>query len=485
MKAPFEDGVVLARGETGSSFLHRVLREARAKYPHALFDADLPESPAAFKRRFGDLVVEFEAARISSSERLEIARHLFRETQDALELAQGGKTRPLAEALADGTPPPELEVRAPSKAPGLTVRVPCDGRLWSGREALELIEQLHAAHQMTNAARRGLEWIIEHVEAAGGALDLSGHTFALLGAAAELSPAPLLLEAGATVRWIDLKAPSEAPESGTLVTAKGGDELLLRPQAVAASLRQLAEKRPLHLGLFAYAPGASRELRLAGVMDALARSLGPGAVTSVSMFVSPTSPGELQPEDQDVAAVRARHPKLWQRGLAMTRALSAPGHYGPQSAAVVRGPITLQGAAYLAAQYLTKIIGAEVFAIDGVAGAPVTLSVNVAGITRTRSLSHPVFQAAFRGAPAFGVRIFQPETTRALSGLLMLHDLLNPDAPGAVERHWQQPEARARAVRTEQLHGGAYDLPWQFESAVRCAAVLGAASNPMALLKRG
>ncbi|MEW5740351.1 MAG: hypothetical protein AB1938_15590 [Myxococcota bacterium] len=485
MSAPMEDGVVLARGETGSSFLHRVLREARALFPHALFDADLPADPGAFKRRFGDLVAEFEAARITSSERLQIARHLFSATQQALELVEGGQRRPLLEALSEVTTPPELEVRAPTGAPGLKVRVPCDGRLWSGREALELIERLHAAHQMTDAARRGLEWIIEHIDAAGGALDLSGETFALLGAAAELSPAQLLLEAGATVRWIDLKPPDSPPESGTILTAKGGDDLLLRPRAVAASLRALAEKRPLHLGLFAYAPGASRELRLAGAMDALARCLGPGAVKSVAMFVSPTSPGELQPEDLEVARARGRSPKLWQRGLALARALSPPGHYGPDSAAVVRAPISIQGAAYQAAQYLTKIIGAEVFAIDGVSGTPVTLSVNVAGITRTRSLRHPVFQAAFRGAPAFGVRIFAPETTRALSGLLMLHDLLNPDAPGAVGRKWQEPEARARALRSEQIHGGAYDLPWQFESAVRCAAVLGAASNPAALFRKG
>jgi hypothetical protein len=47
---------------------------------------------------------------------------------------------------------------------------------------------------------------------------------------------------------------------------------------------------------------------------------------------------------------------------------------------------------------------------------PVTLSTNVAGITRTRSMAHPIFQAAFADAPSFGVRIFDPETTRALSG---------------------------------------------------------------------
>lgn len=479
-----EDGVVLARGESGSTFLHRVLRDAAGRFRYAFDELTLPDDARAFKQGFGDAVVRFEAARITSSERLDIARHLFTETQAALEFSRDGQRTPLADALSQVTAPPELVERPHRGTPGLRVEVPCDGRVWKGREALELVDRLHAAHQLTDAARVGLRWVIEHVDAAGGALDLTGHVFALLGAAAELSPAPLLLEAGATVRWVDVQGPTaDVTAKGHLVTAKDGDDLLLRPQAVASSLRQLAEKAPLHLGLFAYAPGAGRELRLAGVMDALARSLGPGAVRSVSMFVSPTSPGELQPEDLEVAARRAQAPKLWQRALAKAGALAPPGHEGPHAAAVARAPITLQGAAYQAAQYLTKIIGAEVFAVDGLAGSTVTLSVNVAGITRTRSLSHPVFQAAFGGAPSFGVRIFEPETTRALAGLLMLHDLLNPDAPGAAGKRWPTPEARARAVRTQQLHGGAYDLPWQFESAVRCAAVLGAVKHPTALLR--
>ncbi|MFZ5439576.1 MAG: hypothetical protein ACOZQL_06190, partial [Myxococcota bacterium] len=139
---------------------------------------------------------------------------------------------------------------------------------------------------------------------------------------------------------------------------------------------------------------------------------------------------------------------------------------------------------YQAAQYLTKIISGEVLATSGLGGQPITLSANVAGITNTRSLSHPLFQAGFEGAPLFGVRIFEPTTTRALAGLLMLHDLLNPDAPGAAARPFRSELERARAVRSEQLHGGVYDLPWQFESAVRSAAVIGLGKRPGLLFKR-
>jgi len=39
-------------------------------------------------------------------------------------------------------------------------------------------------------------------------------------------------------------------------------------------------------------------------------------------------------------------------------------------------------------------------------------------------------------------------------------------------------------VRSEQLHGGVYDLPWEFESAVQSAAVIGLGKRPGLLLKR-
>ncbi|MGV3623595.1 MAG: hypothetical protein ACO1OB_22440, partial [Archangium sp.] len=177
----------------------------------------------------------------------------------------------------------------------------------------------------------------------------------------------------------------------------------------------------------------------------------------------------------------AAKPKWWMRTAALTGALKGPGTYGN----VARGIISLQGAGYQAAQYLTKIIAAETLAADGLGGKPVTLSANVAGITNTRSLSHPLFQVAFQGAPSFGVRIFEPPLTRAVSGLLMLHDLINPSAPGSATQTHGGIEQRVKAVRTEQIHGHVYDLPWQFEACVKTAAVVGMGKNPGVLLKRG
>jgi hypothetical protein len=82
------------------------------------------------------------------------------------------------------------------------------------------------------------------------------------------------------------------------------------------------------------------------------------------------------------------------------------------------------------------------------------------------------------GAEQFGVRIFDPATTRALNGLLMLHDLLNPQAPVALA---EGDSAKAQELLAQQIHGGVYSLPWVLEGVIRVAAVVGLANKPTLL----
>lgn len=469
------DGVVLAASDSGSSFFLRMLGEAAARFPEVLGPAQLPSDPNVFKKAYGDALIRFEAARIASPQRVEIARFLRAQLIAELRLRHGPDEAPLLEALKTKVPAPSTLTREPSGKAGLRAEVTCDGRTYRGLEVLELVDQLTAAHHLTDAAARGVRWTIEHIESRGGTLDLTGERFALIGASAELSPVSVLLEAGATVRWLDVKPPTLPASAGRVIASERPDDLLAHPREVVAALEAFAKDGPIHLGFFAYAPGASRELRLAGAMDALTEALDPTLVRSVSCYVSPTSPGELQPED--AAWMKERKAAAWQRGLAAVKALRAPGAFGGVSRAI----ISLQGAGYQAAQYLAKLIAAEVLACSG---RPWNLSMNVAGITNTRSLSHPLFQAGFVGAPLFGVRIFEPVTTRSLNALLMLHDLLNPDAPGAAARVHTPDLERAKAVRSQQVHGGVYGMPWLFESAVQSAAVIGLGRKPQLLLPR-
>lgn len=226
-------GVQLGSGETGSSFLHRVLLDAVTRFPE-LGAAQVPADPKRFKDDFGDVVTRFEAARVASARRVEVARHLLQLTNAAL-LLDGV---PLLAALEEPVAAPAVDVHA--GAPGRWVpEVPLDGRVYRGREVLTALAHLKDAHHLTHAAHAALTWVVERT---AEGLDLSGQRFAVIGAGAELSPVPLLLAAGATVRWLDVKPP--AATDGALVVTRGGDDVLNQPRAVLAALKDFAKDGP-------------------------------------------------------------------------------------------------------------------------------------------------------------------------------------------------------------------------------------------------
>lgn len=487
-------GVVLPTGHTGSSLFHAVLAEAVAEYPEVLGGARFPATAGAFKHEYGAALARLEAARTASPERAAIAGFIARRTQEALRFAGESGSAPLVEHLRTPAPKPALSRARLSGPPGLPVEVPFEGKLLHAREVLDLVERLHDAHQLTDAARAALGWIVEHIAQRGGKLDLRGQRFALLGAGAELAPTRLLLRAGASVLWVDPADPAralagESGLSGVVVRAPEAANLLERPREIAAAIAQFAAEGPVHVGLFAYAGGASQEWRLGAAMNAIVASLDPALVRSVSLLVSPTTASVLSPESVRAEEARRAAAPGWQRLLARAGLLQAPGHHREHGQHVALATVSIQGLSYQAAQYISKIAAAEAYAVYGNrlheqgAGTPLTVSANVAGITRTRSLSHPLFEAAFAGAHHFGVRIFDPATTRALSGLMILHDLLNPAAPGAAARGGEARERAAR-VHGQQIHGGIYGLPCVLEGVIRAAAVAGLSRNPSLLWKK-
>jgi hypothetical protein len=489
-----ERGIVLPAGHTGSSFFHGVLADAVAHFPDVLGPAGLPAQASAFKRDYGLLLSRFEAERAASAQRVSIARFILERTQAALRYAREGKSVPLDEQLAVPVSLPKLERTALSQAPSLRAEVPLDGEIHRGREVIGLAERLRAQHELTDAALAALRWIVEHIEQRGGTLDLRGSRFALLGAGAELAPTRMLLQAGAEVLWIDLAPPEPMLATaeglaGGLWRAESASNLLEAPGEIAAAIGAFAAEEPVHLGMFAYASGASQEWRLGAAMNAIAAALDPALLRSISLLVSPTTAANLQPESVQGAEERFERRPAWQAALHRTGLLPAPGYYEAHGVRIGRSTVSIQGLSYQAAQYISKLAAAESFAVLGTglsqeAPRPITVSANVAGITRTRSLAHPLFQAAFIGAPRFGVRIFEPATTRALSGLLILHDLLNPVAPGAAAVRMTSAREKAERLLSQQVHGGIYSLPYVLEHAIRVAAMIGMGRRPSLLFRR-
>jgi hypothetical protein len=488
------EGVVLPARHTGSSLYHSLLTQACAAFPQALAPAELPSDPGTFKRDYGDVLARFEAARVVAPERVEIARHLVRASQDALEHADGSRRISLREHMAAGGAAPELHSLELGAGPGLRPELALDAQIHRGRNILAAAERLAEAQHMTQAALRALRWILEHIEAQGGNLDLRGQSFVSLGAGAELAATRMLLEAGARVLWIDRTDPAALLArreglAGTLVQPSSGGDLLRRPRDVVAAIRAFAERHgPVHLGMFAYASGSSQEWRLGAVMHAIVAQLPAEILRSVSLLVSPTTVSTLQPECTAAAREGLAHAARWKSALRLAGLLRAPGYHPAHGVEIARATVSVQGLSYQAAQHVSKLMVAETFAVHGnrleaEARRPLTVSANVAGITRTRSLEHPLFQAAFIGASHFGVRIFDPPATRTLSGLLILHDLLNPGAPGAAGVQPADAPAKAAALFSQQVHGGIYSLPYALEHTIRMAALIGMGRRPSVLLR--
>jgi hypothetical protein len=453
--------------------LHRLLVEAAARFA-PLAAAELPSGASAFRTGFPEALARFEAARAGSGEHAAIASALVAASHGALALRRRDAVQPLADAVRAPAEPLALEAWRMAGSGRLAPAIPYGGRIHRGREVARLADDLVARERLAPAARDALLWLLEHAVDAAGEIDLAGRRFALLGAGAELAPTPLLLEAGAEVLWIDLGAPREALAkdsalSGMLHVPRGGANLLAAPEVVRATLAAFAEGGPIDVGLYAYAPGASREWRLEATMNAIVDALPEGALRSVALLVSPTTPLALGPAERAARARRAAALPLWQRGLGAAGLLGAREPVRSGACEVPRLVVALQGASYQAAQYVEKLCAAECWAAQP--GRRFTVSANVAAISRTRSLSHPLFEAAYAGAAAFGVETFAPETTRALNGLLTLHDLLNPAAPGA-------PGGDAAALLAQRFHGGFHVVPWAIDPALRVAAVLGLARQP-------
>jgi hypothetical protein len=103
---------------------------------------------------------------------------------------------------------------------------------------------------------------------------------------------------------------------------------------------------------------------------------------------------------------------------------------------------------------------------DGtVTSANVAPASNTVSVTKNKMLS-----AVYRGAPSFGVEIFEPATTRVLMAALLVHDLCNEKAAAHPGTDLDHPfDLFADAA----LHGGIWRLPYQPRSILPLGLVKG------------
>lgn len=466
---------MLADGRSALTILHEIVLDAVTAFPEVFSSSGIPSNTDVFRKNYPDILPGFEAHRLASPQASAIAVHMVRKLRDYILWVDGDISQPLHSALSQPAMPLRLSSLAFNGKPGWQPNFVYQGERWQSEQFSNLGSLLVSRNVISAAAGEALTWLAQHAFSAGK-VDLSGRRIAVLGGGAEMAPTRLWLEAGADVLWLDTKSPPEDWQtqpalSGRVFWPAENVDLLTQPQAVLATLQDFAAGSPLDLALYAYAPGKAREIRLTASMNALIDALPTELVASVTMLVSPTTPTGLNQEDLAATQARVASRPKWEALLARLGLLgTGGGSVVVDGAATTRTVVNIQGASYQAAQYLGKILMAQSWSDFGQLSAtdpkPLRVSANTAAITRTRSLDHPVFAAAFGGAAALGVETLTPRQSRCLNGLLAVHDWLNPDAPG---------------VGQVRVHGGLHTLPYPLGPALRVAAAIGFVRSPRLL----
>lgn len=473
------NGVNLPQGQSATTFFQSVLQNTASVFPQL--------APALSglggKAYIGRSLIGFEALRAASADRVEMAEYISALVQNGL-VFDTGASDPLSLSSYIGQPGEgglTLEKVVAGASEGFVPRIPYEGRVYEGSQIRELAGLFRERRTVSDAAARAMEWVADQPR-----IDLRGEKVVLLGLGAELSPYEVVSLGGATVLGIDLAPAAEsnalkAIRGGTTLYPEKGADLLTQPREIAQTIRDFAAGDAVHLGLFAYAGGGAREIRLTAAMHAIVRQLDPAIVKSVGMYVSPTSVAESQPEDVARSLEQLRHPRIDQAALAGVGLLK-PNLLQEGDAYWVDAIVKIQKASYLLAQYEKRVF-AEALGVYGLSGLrggdhrPLTVSANVAGITRTRSMQIPIFQAGFLGAPNVRLETYAPETTRALSGLLYLQGILDPHAVGADRNPFRDENERAQSLHSAQVHGGIYSYPYAVEGAITEAVAIGCAKK--------
>ncbi|MDQ3877557.1 MAG: hypothetical protein M3290_04305, partial [Actinomycetota bacterium] len=323
------------------------------------------------------------------------------------------------------------------------LQVPYKGGLLAGDDLLQQLDRWQASGVLEPSCRSALEDVVRHPEW----LDLSDRWFVLLGAASEMGPLEVISRWGANIIAVELPRrhlqehiarvaeagsghtfiPVAAGSDGASAGATGADLLVDLP-LIASWIRSFDS--PLTVGNYVYADGATF-VRVEGAADALVEHLVQShPQTSLAYLATPTDvfavPHELVSDATD-----ARGNAVVRRGVG---AITLGKLFTPTYGRVVGGEdrrkwgiadalVPIQGANYALAKAMQRW-RAMVAREEGT-----IVSAIVAPATRTRSVTkNRLLAAAYRGAGAFGVEIFEPDTCRALTAALLVRDLRDPSS---------------------------------------------------------
>ncbi|MBH9554241.1 hypothetical protein [Inhella gelatinilytica] len=360
--------------------------------------------------------------------------------------------------------------------------VPYRGRQLQGQELLLQLIRWVESGVMEPSAAKALGRCVRHPEW----FDLSDRHIALLGAGSEMGALKWLMRWRANVYAVDLPRPEVHSRlqdactmgNGTLhVPVRGspgldgaGADLLQDAPRIAEWLLSLGKN--LDLACMAYADG-ERHLRLSAAMDMVTSAVVQAQPqSSLAYLATPTDVFAVPPEAADASEwVYAR--RSW--GGRLAGALSRGLWFAPNSPqrfeesgrrlGLVDALVVQQGPNYALAKRLQQWRALLARSMGH------RVSFNVAPATRTRSvLSNRLLAAGFGGAGAFGLEVFEPETTRALMAGLWVHDLRTDRAPADPAVGLGHP---FELFMDQAIHGGLWRMAYAPRSVLPLAVASG------------
>jgi hypothetical protein len=427
------------------------------------------------KRYLGPLRRLIESGVRSRAAAVGIARAGLEKLHERVEFGRDRDAMPLSEAVRSNESSPfrteTIKGSAASGRPELVI--PYRGEDLRGDAIRGQLDRWVDAGVIEPSCRDAVEKVVANPDW----LDLSDRRFVLLGAASEMGALSALCAWGADVIAIDLPDPRVrerieqfAREGTGQVSMPVADEetpgadLLKHTPEIAAWLRGF--DAPYTIVDDTYADG-SRFMLLASATDALMSSLAQQPGVSLAYLATPTDVFAV-PEEVALGARSRRR-----AGRGPMRALSGGTLYRPSYDELVTGEdgrrwgivdclVPQQGANYALAKTLQRWRAVSARE-DGT-----VVSANVAPATRTRSVvKNKALAAAYRGASAFGIEIFEPETSRWLMAALLVHDLRNGSEGASTSEHPYDLHAQGAA------HAGIWRLGYEPRSVLPLAMLRG------------
>lgn len=421
------------------------------------------------------------AAATSSEAAVEMARAGLEAMQSTLVLASDPEhPDPMNEVRLSQSELTANRVLATEKisgnaAPETELRVPYKGKQLSGSQLVDQLGDWVERQIVEPSFAAAIAQVIRNPEW----LSLPGKQVAMIGAGSEMGPLEPLLRWGVDVLAIDLprtqvwdrirtRVQRSAGSVSAAVDADGTLGIDLRSHAGDALgwLSDAGAGSDLVIGMYAYADSAAHVQVTAAADLVIQQMLAARPDTALSWLATPTD-AYLVPAEVVSVGKQAWTDRGWVRHLQKPVNLATRGMFFEPSYARVAADgrgladilVPQQGPNYAVAKRLQRWRGVLAESEGH------RVSFNVAPATWTHSVTkNQVLAAAYAGAGAFGVEIFEPDTARSLMAALLVHDLC---ASPPVRNH---PED---LFSDQAAHGGLWRVGYEPRTALPFAAIGG------------